>query len=153
MAEDANLLRPPEEEGEPMRRFSNGFLVPLFSALLPMGAAAQECDARYAESPQFAAQECKFENPPNPQARPHRSSWDIWTRFIVAKKEGTVPVDPIPVRKLDRTALDALDVASNHIIRLGHSPHLLKLHGKWWLIDPVFGQRASPFSWAGPRRF
>jgi L-ascorbate metabolism protein UlaG (beta-lactamase superfamily) len=136
-----------------MRRIACGCLVPLFSALLPMGAAAQECDARYAESPQFAAAECKFENPPNPQAKPHRSSWDIWMRFIVAKKEGTVPVDPIPVRKLDRTALNALDTASNHIIRLGHSSHLLKLRGKWWLIDPVFGQRASPFSFAGPRRF
>jgi L-ascorbate metabolism protein UlaG (beta-lactamase superfamily) len=69
------------------------------------------------------------------------------------KKQGTVPVDPIPVRMLDRAALDGLDVASNHIIRLGHSSHLLKLRGKWWLIDPVFGPRASPVSWAGPMRF
>ncbi len=41
----------------------------------------------------------------------------------------------------------------NHIIRLGHSSHLLKLRGKWWLIDPMFGERASPLSWAGPKRF
>ena len=43
--------------------------------------------------------------------------------------------------------------AANHIIRLGHSSHLLKLRGKYWLIDPVFGERASPFSFAGPKRF
>jgi L-ascorbate metabolism protein UlaG (beta-lactamase superfamily) len=66
---------------------------------------------------------------------------------------GTVPVDPIPVRSLDRAALDALDPAATHVIRLGHSSHLLKLRGKWWLIDPVFGPRASPVSWAGPKRF
>jgi L-ascorbate metabolism protein UlaG (beta-lactamase superfamily) len=30
---------------------------------------------------------------------------------------------------------------------------LLKLRGKWWLIDPVFGERTSPVSWAGPKRF
>ena len=78
-----------------------------------MGAAAQECDGRYAESPQYAAEECKFQNPPNPQAKPHRSTWDIYMRFIVAKKEGTVPMDPIPVRKLERAELDALDAASN----------------------------------------
>jgi L-ascorbate metabolism protein UlaG (beta-lactamase superfamily) len=69
------------------------------------------------------------------------------------KKVGTVPVDPVPVRMLDRASLAALDNNANHIIRLGHSSHMLKLRGKWWLIDPVFGPRASPVSWAGPRRF
>jgi L-ascorbate metabolism protein UlaG (beta-lactamase superfamily) len=54
---------------------------------------------------------------------------------------------------LDKAALAALDVTANHIIRLGHSSHLLKLKGKWWLVDPVFGPRASPVSWAGPKRF
>ena len=40
--------------------------------------------------------------------------------------------------------LDALDPAANHVVRLGHSSHLLKLRGKFWLIDPVFGERVSP---------
>jgi L-ascorbate metabolism protein UlaG (beta-lactamase superfamily) len=136
-----------------MKRFTCGCLLPLFSALLPADARAQECDQRLAKSPQFAAEDCRFQNPPNPDAKPHRTSWEIWTRFVMEKKQGTVPVDPIPVRMLDRAALDGLDVASNHIIRLGHSSHLLKLRGKWWLIDPVFGPRASPVSWAGPMRF
>jgi L-ascorbate metabolism protein UlaG (beta-lactamase superfamily) len=136
-----------------MRRFACGCLLPLFSALLPATAAAQDCDARYVRSPQAVAGECKFQNPPNPDAKPQRSSWDIWTRILIEKKVGTVPVDPIPVRKQDRAALDALDPAANHIIRLGHSSHLLKLRGKWWLIDPVFGPRASPVGWAGPKRF
>jgi len=30
---------------------------------------------------------------------------------------------------------------------------LLKMRGKFWLTDPVFAERASPFSWAGPKRF
>ena len=136
-----------------MKRFACGCLLPLFSALLPPDARAEDCDPRFVQSQQFAASDCRFQNPPNPDAKPHRTSWEIWTRFLVAKKQGTVPVDPIPVRMLDRAALDALDVTSNHIIRLGHSSHLLKLYGKWWLIDPVFGSRASPVSWAGPMRF
>ena len=37
--------------------------------------------------------------------------------------------------------------------RLGHSTVLLKLKGKYWLTDPVYAQRASPFQWAGPKRF
>lgn len=136
-----------------MKRIACSCLLPLFSTFMPMEALAQDCDPAYAKSPQYAADKCEFQNPPNPNPRAHRSSWDIWTRFLLAKKEGTVPVDPIPVRKQDRAALDALDNASNHVIRLGHSSHLLKLRGKWWLIDPVFGQRASPVGFAGPRRF
>lgn len=135
-----------------MRRFACSWLLPIFSAFLP-NAAAAECDPRLAKSPQFTGPDCTFANPPNPNLKPHRSNWDIWSRFALAKKEGTVPVDPIPVRRLDRAALAALDMNANHIIRLGHSSHLLKLRGKWWLIDPMFGQRASPLTWAGPKRF
>lgn len=137
-----------------MRRLTCGCLLPLFTALMPVDrAAAGDCDPRYAKSPQFAAGDCTFQNAPNPQAKPQRSSWDIWKRFLLESKQGTVPVDPVPVQRHTRASLDALDAASNHIIRLGHSSHLLKLRGKWWLIDPVFGPRASPVSWAGPKRF
>jgi L-ascorbate metabolism protein UlaG (beta-lactamase superfamily) len=36
---------------------------------------------------------------------------------------------------------------------LGHSTALLEVDGVTVLTDPVFGARASPVSWAGPRRF
>ena len=36
---------------------------------------------------------------------------------------------------------------------LGHSTMLLEIDGSRVLTDPVWGQRASPFSFAGPRRF
>ncbi|MCE9672556.1 MBL fold metallo-hydrolase [Myxococcus stipitatus] len=36
---------------------------------------------------------------------------------------------------------------------LGHSTLLLELNGARVLTDPVFGERASPMSFAGPRRF
>ena len=136
-----------------MRRFACGCLLPLLSAFLPAEARSQDCDARFAKSPQYNPEACVFRNPPNPDAKPHRSTWDIWSRMVLEKKEGTVPVDPVPVRMLDRAALAAIDTTANHIVRLGHSSHLLKLRGKWWLIDPVFGERASPLSFAGPKRF
>jgi len=136
-----------------MKRLTCGCLLPLFSALLPGGAQGEVTEDDLARSPQYVVQEHRFQNLPNPHAKPNQSTWDIWSRFFFAAKEGTVPVDPIPVRMLDKAALDALDNDANHIIRLGHSSHLLKLRGKWWLIDPVFGPRASPVSWAGPKRF
>ena len=114
-------------------------------------ASGGDCGAAYASSPQF--KNCLFANPPNPLTPPGAGTWKIWSRFLVAKKEGTVPVDPIPVRPLATAQLDALDPAASHLVRLGHSSHLLKLGGKFWLIDPVFGERVSPVSFAGPKRF
>lgn len=110
-----------------------------------------DCNGPYASSPQFKG--CLFANPPNPQTPPGASGTAIWTRFLFSSKVATVPVDPIPVRALTPEALQALDPQANHVVRLGHSSHLLKLRGAYWLIDPVFGPRASPFSFAGPRRF
>lgn len=140
-----------------MKRFICSCLMslgPLFGALVSGSAhAAEDCDPRFAKSAQLATRGCQFQNPPNPDLKPNRSNWDIWSRFVLEEKKGTVPVDAIPVRKLDLATLEALDPKANHIIRLGHSSHLLKLHGKWWLIDPVFGERVSPVSWAGPKRF
>ncbi|MGQ2979101.1 MAG: MBL fold metallo-hydrolase [Polaromonas sp.] len=121
---------------------------------LTAGCAVSQtgCDPRSAASPQ-ADGNCGFRNMPNPDAKPSQTSWKIWSRFLSANKQGTVPVDPIPVRKLDQAALAALDPAANHIVRLGHSSHLLKLRGKYWLIDPVFSERVSPVQWFGPKRF
>lgn len=135
-----------------LRRASAGLLA-AFGLLLGAEAGAQTCDSPYVASPQFVAAECRFRNLPNPDAKPSRGNWAIWTRFLTDKKVDTVPTEPIPLRPLDRPALDKLDNASNHIVRLGHSSHLLKLRGNYWLIDPVFGARASPVSWAGPLRF
>ena len=106
-------------------------------------------------SPQFATDTRLFHNAPtpNPNAKPRASSWAIWSRIFFEKKEGTVPVDAIPVRPVTRAQLDALPKDANHVIRLGHSSHLLKLRGRYWLIDPVFGERVSPVSFAGPKRF
>lgn len=101
----------------------------------------------------FSAADCRFRNMANPTVKPSESGWKIWSRFVFGSKEGTVPVDPIPVRAVDRASLDALDNGANHVIRLGHSSHLLKLRGKYWLIDPVFSERASPVQWLGPKRF
>jgi hypothetical protein len=114
-------------------------------------ASSGDVNSPYASSPQF--KDGLFANPPNPLTPPSASAWANWSRFLFGTKVDTVPVDPIPVRPLTRGQLDALDPGANHLVRLGHSSHLLKLQGKFWLIDPVFGERASPVSFAGPKRF
>lgn len=74
----------------------------------------------------------------------------MWEVFF-EKPKNTRPRAPIPVRELARAELDAAPDRS--LYRLGHSTVLLKLRGQWWLTDPVFSRRASPFSWLGPKRF
>ena len=109
-------------------------------------------DGRTSVAP-FSTDDCRFHNLPNPEARASESGWKIWTRFLTVKKEATRPAEPLPVRPLDRAGLEALDPDAIHLVRLGHSSVLLKLRGAYWLIDPMFGERASPVSFAGPKRF
>ncbi|RBO79903.1 MBL fold metallo-hydrolase [Marinomonas aquiplantarum] len=77
----------------------------------------------------------------------------LWIRFFTEKKVDTTPDIQIPVHALSRTDLEALSDDTLHIVKLGHSSILLKNYGEYWLIDPVFSDRASPFQFVGPKRF
>ncbi len=72
-------------------------------------------------------------------------------RFLFNKPSNTVPAGSIPVHELTQEAL--LAAPDNSLFRLGHSTLLMKLNGAFWLTDPVFSERASPFQWLGPKRF
>ena len=75
----------------------------------------------------------------------------IFWNMLFNKPRTTRPVGQIPVQPLTREQL--LAAPDHSVYRLGHSTVLLKLRGKFWVTDPVFAERASPFSWAGPKRF
>lgn len=74
----------------------------------------------------------------------------LWN-MLLHKPRNTVPDAPLPVQRLTRAQLEAAPDRS--LYRLGHSTLLLKLRGGFWLTDPVFAERASPFRWMGPKRF
>jgi L-ascorbate metabolism protein UlaG (beta-lactamase superfamily) len=74
----------------------------------------------------------------------------LW-KFFFHKPANAEPTQPIPLQRLSTAALNAAPERS--LYRLGHSTLLMKLRGGWWLTDPVFAERASPFSFAGPKRF
>ena len=80
-----------------------------------------------------------------------RQRLGVLYRFLFDKPANTQPAEPVPVRTLTRQQL--LDAPDNTVYRLGHSTVLLKLHGAFFLTDPVFSERASPVQWAGPKRF
>lgn len=77
----------------------------------------------------------------------------IMKRYITEKKVDAMPLFELPLHQIDRKTLDALSHEHLHLVKLGHSSILLKVYGEYWLIDPVFSERASPFQWLGPKRF
>jgi len=103
----------------------------------------------YADSPQRGGEQ--FRNPvPRPREGLGKTLGIIWN-MLLHKPKGGVPDAPLPVLRLTRAQLEAAPDRS--LYRLGHSTLLLKLRGRFWITDPVFAERASPFSWMGPKRF
>ena len=111
--------------------------------------AAQRSRTRFGQSPQHDGE--RFGNvKPRPAQSLRKTLGLAWT-VLFDKPRGTVPADALPVDSLTRAQLDAAPERS--LYRLGHSTLLLKLRGKFWLTDPVFAERASPFRRFGPKRF
>jgi L-ascorbate metabolism protein UlaG (beta-lactamase superfamily) len=71
--------------------------------------------------------------------------------FFGGSKHRT-PASPVSVQTRTRGEFAALPDALR-VTWLGHSTLLVELDGRRVLLDPVWGDRASPFTWAGPQRF
>lgn len=64
-----------------------------------------------------------------------------------------VPAGPLPVESPLESWRAPVSAAGLRMTWLGHSTVLIEADGVRVLTDPVFGERASPLSFAGPRRF
>ncbi len=62
--------------------------------------------------------------------------------------KGTIPLDPTTKVRLDGAPARGL-----RLTWLGHSTVLIEIDGLRLLTDPVWGLRASPVSFAGPKRY
>ena len=126
------------------------FSMIVLSAIALIGACAFAPAARTSvPSPQL--KDGAFANPLPMREHSLVEQARMWWAFMFAKPEGTTPAQAIPVRTLTRQAL--LDAPDDTMFRLGHSSVLLKLKGEFYLLDPMFSDRASPVQWAGPKRF
>jgi len=123
---------------------------PLVSLHRVLGfAAARRGRTLSGESPQHNGE--RFSNvAPRPVEGFGKTLGIAWN-ILVNKPRNTVPTGTLPVDSLTREQLDAAPDRS--LYRLGHSTLLLKLRGEFWLTDPVFAERASPFRRVGPKRF
>lgn len=78
--------------------------------------------------------------------------WNTFFRYLFRGGAERVPKQPLPVISA-KHSLRGPASTSLRFIWLGHSSVLLEIEGKRVLIDPVFSERASVFSWMGPKRF
>jgi L-ascorbate metabolism protein UlaG (beta-lactamase superfamily) len=70
------------------------------------------------------------------------------TKDYFNKENGTPPAD-IPVMEIDKEQFQSED----SFVWLGHSTILGNLNGVTFITDPMLSERASPVSFAGPKRF
>ncbi len=77
----------------------------------------------------------------------------IIKQMMFDKQQPTIPQSPVPVVEITRAQLDNLPKDETVFFKLGHSTLLLWLENEFWLIDPMFSDRASPFGFIGPKRF
>lgn len=127
-------------------------MVPIAAALVVLAGlrvARRPAPRAYEASPQ--RREGRFRNPAPRPAQGLRKTLGIIWNVLTNKPADAVPDAPLPIQRLTRAQLDAAPDRS--LYRLGHSTVLLKLRGGFWLTDPVFAERASPFRWMGPKRF
>jgi L-ascorbate metabolism protein UlaG (beta-lactamase superfamily) len=97
-------------------------------------------------SPQW--KDGRFRNP-----QPIRN--DLWRvlRDLAGASAHRRPEEPVPTEPVDPARFDAPPDSGLRTTWLGHSTVLVELDRHRVLVDPVWGDRASPFGWAGPRRF
>lgn len=67
--------------------------------------------------------------------------------------ENRVPNSAVPYQKIDSSELNYRNADEVKVTWLGHSSVLISFEGHVFLTDPMFGKRASPLSFMGPKRF
>lgn len=67
--------------------------------------------------------------------------------------EATSPQAPFPLVHPPPEQYHVAPASGLRITWLGHSTVLIEIDGKRVLTDPVWGPRASPFTWVGPKRW
>lgn len=129
------------------------FLVANLCAALTACASGQENKAleagiqeRIRQSPQW--REGRF-----------RNTQPLWIdnlkamRSIFSRSEFNRPKAPVPVATDTKERLAHPPLDGLRVTWFGHSSTLLEIDGQRLLLDPVWGERSSPVSFAGPKRW
>jgi len=108
---------------------------------------SEEREAEFSSSLQW--RDGKFHNP-----RPITTD-NYWTSFkgLFSASDYGSPKEPVPVVKGDGSLFKTAPASGLRVTWFGHSSILLEIEDRRILIDPVWGERASPVTWMGPKRW
>lgn len=99
------------------------------------------------ESPNFDGK--LFINPVPTKSASFKNVPDIVKNYIFKKEEGS-PTGNFDFTEKNR---ESLGNGKTHINWLGHAALLIEKNNQYILLDPMLGERASPFSFTGPKRY
>ncbi len=96
----------------------------------------------------------KFVNPNGVSSKViSQESWDVLKEYFTKKRIDLEPDKILPVHQLQSEQWKNRQDGEFSFSWLGHSSILISVDKKLILVDPVLEDRASPFSWIGPKRF
>jgi len=117
-----------------------------------MTVTQKEREARIKASPQF--QNGTFVNPNGVSANWFSQEiWDVTKEYFFAKRIDPKPLIDLPAHRLNLDKWEQRQPGEFSFSWLGHSSVLISMENQIILVDPVLEERASPFSWIGPKRF
>ncbi|QDY79982.1 MBL fold metallo-hydrolase [Streptomyces qinzhouensis] len=107
---------------------------------------------RILRSPNF--EDGSFRNPVGARTRPSGASMVEFAKIYFHKEARSrrSPAGRIPVHPTTATDLAKPPVTGLRLTWMGHSSVLAEIDGRRVLFDPVWGERCSPYSFAGPKR-
>ena len=124
----------------------------LIGILVPLGIFACAGGRVLTEETPAHHTEDGFRNLYLPLEQQKKSLWSVMKmRFGEEWADHTKEAKSIPTVPVDLTRLRTPNGAQ--ATWLGHSTFLIQVDGLTILTDPVFSERASPLSWAGPLRY
>lgn len=103
---------------------------------------------RISQSPQWRGDRFANRLPQEPVDR-----WPAFMEFFFGAPTDATPAQPVPVQERRASDFKTQPADGLRVTWLGHSTFLIEIDGRNLLIDPVWAERASPFTWIGPKRF
>ena len=121
-----------------------------------VGIGSRDATGRSAKGPRLEAMKAspnwrggRFVNKLPARQPPLFKTLGKWLRGA----DNTVPAASPPLVTRVAREFNVAPKSGLRITWLGHSSFLVEIDGRRVLVDPVLSERASPFSWAGPKRF
>jgi len=106
---------------------------------------------RMQTSPQF--NDGEFVNPIDAPIMAPGSTWTYIKKRFFSDRIDAEPIGELPVKPIRPNEWTGIAKENFFFAWLGHSSLLISVDGKTILVDPVLEERASPFTWVGPKRF